>query len=222
MALALLVEDDLELVLQARVAGRGLDEEAVELRLRERERPLVLHRVLGREEQERLPQRTRDAVNGHLPLGHRLQHRRLGLRHRAVDLVHENRGREDGTRAELELACLLVVDGEARNVVRLKVGRALDARVDAALDAACDRACEDGLRRPRHVLEENVALAGKGGEHELDLLVLTAHDRLEVREEARGDLDRGVGRLAHASSVGAPTVRRNDAVAREVGRQFAR
>jgi len=94
--------------------------------------------------------------------------------------------------------------------------------VDAALDAARDRACEDGLRRPRHVLEENVALAGKGGEHELDLLVLTAHDRLEVRKEARGDLDRGVGRLAHASSVGAPTVRRNDAVAREVSGQFAR
>jgi hypothetical protein len=55
MAVALLV-DDLQLLVGRRVAERGLEEEAVELRLRQRERALVLDRVLGREQQERIGQ----------------------------------------------------------------------------------------------------------------------------------------------------------------------
>ena len=50
---ALLLED-LQLVVDARVAERRLQEEAVELRLGEREGALVLDRVLGRDEQERV------------------------------------------------------------------------------------------------------------------------------------------------------------------------
>ena len=46
-----------ELVLLARVAERGLQEEAVELRLGQRERPLLLDRVLGGEQEERVGQR---------------------------------------------------------------------------------------------------------------------------------------------------------------------
>ena len=72
----------------------------------------------------------------------------------------------------------------------------------ATLDAAGDRACEHRLRRARHVFEEDVPAAGERGEDELDLLGLAVHDRLEVGEEAGGDLDRGVGRVAHGSSTG--------------------
>ena len=48
-----LVVVDQQLVVEGRIPQRRLEEEAVELRLGERERPLVLDRVLGREEQER-------------------------------------------------------------------------------------------------------------------------------------------------------------------------
>ena len=52
-----LLADDLHLFVDARVAQIGLEEEAVELRLRERERALLLDRVLGGEQQEGVGQR---------------------------------------------------------------------------------------------------------------------------------------------------------------------
>ena len=111
--LAPLRAEDRELVLGARVAERRPQEEAVELRLREREGALVLERVLGREHEERLGQAARHAVDGDLPLRHRLEQRRLRLRHRAVDLVDEHDVREHRPRPELELARALVVDAES-------------------------------------------------------------------------------------------------------------
>ncbi len=65
MGVALLGQDA-ELVVDARVAERSAEEEAVELRLGERERALVLDRVLGREQEERVRQLTRHAVDGDL------------------------------------------------------------------------------------------------------------------------------------------------------------
>ncbi len=70
-----------------------------------------------------------------------------------------------------------------------------------ALDAARDRPCEDGLGGARHIFEEDVAPAGECGEDELDLLVLAADHRLEVLEEAGGDVDGRVGRAAHPARV---------------------
>ena len=70
-----------------------------------------------------------------------------------------------------------------------------------ALDAARDRACEDGLGGAGHVFEEDVTLARECGEDELDLLVLATDDRLQVRQEAGGDVDGRVGRAAHPARV---------------------
>src|SRR4249919_628231 len=68
-----LVGEDAELVVDARVPERRSQEEAVELRFRQRECPLVLDRVLGREEKERVRQLPGHAVDRHLPLGHSLE-----------------------------------------------------------------------------------------------------------------------------------------------------
>ncbi len=187
----LLVEDR-QLVFDAGIAERGLQEEAVELGLRQRERALVLDRVLGGEQQKGVGQLTRDAVHGHLALGHGLEQRRLRLRRRAVHLVDEHDVREDRPGPELEVARPLVEDREARDVRRLEVRRALDARRGRALDGARDRAGEDGLRRARHVLEQHVATARHRREHELDLLALAEHDGLDVGKEAVGYVDRTV------------------------------
>ena len=113
MAEALLLEDP-PLLEHAGIAERGAKQEAVELRLGQRERALVLDRVLGREQEERVGELERHPVDGHLPLGHRLEQRRLRLRRRAVDLVDEEDVREDRARAELEVARLLVEDRHAR------------------------------------------------------------------------------------------------------------
>ena len=125
MAVQLIVEDA-QLVLGVRIAERGPQQEPVELRLWERERPLLLDRVLGRDQKERIGETTRNAVDRHLLLGHRLEQRRLRLGQRPVHLVDEEDVREHRTGAKLELARLRVPDREAGDVGRLEVGRALD------------------------------------------------------------------------------------------------
>ncbi len=196
MRVALLGEDP-QLVLDARVAERGAEEEAVELGLGQRERALVLDRVLGREQQEGVRQLSRDAVDRHLLLGHRLEQRGLRLRSRPVDLVDEDDVREDRAGPELEPARLLVEDREPGDVRRLEIRRALDPLRDRALDAPCDRPREHGLRRARDVLEQDVAVAGERGEHELDLAALPVDDGLDVVDETIRD-----GSLARAKRSG--------------------
>src|SRR5919108_1573536 len=198
-----LVPHDVQLVVAPGIAERRPDEEAVELRFGQRKRAFELDRVLRRQHDERLRQLAGDAVDRHLALGHRLEQGRLGLRHRAVDLVDENHVREDRSRPELEVAILLVPDREPRDVSRLEVRRALDSRRLGAGDRLCDRAREDGLRGSRHILEQDVALAGDGGEHELDLVALASNRELDVVEQAPGNLD-GVFELLVCALGGRP------------------
>ena len=186
---ASLLAHDPELLLLVGVAERRLQEEAVELRLGERERAFLLDRVLGRDQQEGRHELARHAVDRHLTLCHCFEQRGLRLRHRAVDLVDEHDVREDRPGPELEVARLLVVDREPGDVGRLKVRRALDACADRTFDALGDRAREHGLRRAGDVLEEHVAARRERGEHEPDLLALPVDDRLDVREQACGDVD---------------------------------
>ena len=79
------------------------DQEAVELRSGSGNVPSCSIGFSVASDEERLRQQTRVAVDRHLPLRHRLQQRRLRLRHRAVDLVDEQDVREDGPGPELEL-----------------------------------------------------------------------------------------------------------------------
>ena len=65
----------------------ALEEEPVELRLRERIRALLLDRVLRGEDEKRVRERQRVVPDRHLALLHRFEERRLHLRGRAVDLV---------------------------------------------------------------------------------------------------------------------------------------
>jgi hypothetical protein len=83
-----------DLVVAARQVHRQLELEPVELRLRQRVGALVLHRVLGGGDDERVGEGVAHAVHGDLPLLHRLQQRRLRLRRGAVDLVGEQEVRE--------------------------------------------------------------------------------------------------------------------------------
>ena len=146
--------------LGGRIAEREPDHEAVDLRLGQRIRALVLDRVLGREDQERPRQLVRHRVDGDVALLHALEQARLRLRRRAVDLVDEHDVGEDRTRPELEARLTLVVDLGADDVGRQEVGRALHAR-ELAVDRPRQRAGQRRLADARVVLDEDVAL----GEH---------------------------------------------------------
>jgi hypothetical protein len=183
-----LVTNDLELLVDLGIAEGHPEEEAVELGLGQRERALELDRVLRREHHEGLGQLAGDAVGRHLALGHRLEQGGLRLGHRPVDLVDEDDVGEDRPGTELEVPELLVPDRQAGDIRGLKVGRALNARRLGILDRQCDCARQHRLRRSRHVLEEDMALAGEGGEHELDLLTLAAHGEFDVVEDALRDV----------------------------------
>ena len=86
---------DVELFFLGRVADHDVEHEPVELRFGQRIGPLLLDRVLGRQHEERVGQLVPLAADGHLPLLHRLEQRRLGLGRGAVDLVGQHDVGED-------------------------------------------------------------------------------------------------------------------------------
>ena len=200
----LLVEDD-DLLDRLRVAEAQAEHEPVELGLGQRERALVLDRVLGGDDQERIGHRVGRAVDRRLALFHALQQRGLRLRRRAVDLVGEHDLAEDRARPELEFLRLLVVDRQPGDVRGEQVRGELDPPEGAA-EAPGDGLGEDRLARPRDILDEEVAAAQQRDQGEADLVVLADDDALDVGEHlVAGFLD-----LAHRplSQARAPRWRR--------------
>ena len=96
--------DDGQLVAEVRVVDDHLHHEAVDLRLRERVRPLSLDRVLRREDEERVGDRVGGRTDRHLALLHDLEERRLHLGGSAVDLVGEEEVAEHGPELDVEVA----------------------------------------------------------------------------------------------------------------------
>ena len=85
------------------------------------ERALVLDRVLGRDDEERVGHHVGRPVDRRLALLHALEQGGLGLRRRPVDLVGQDDLAHDRARPELELLGLLVVDRQAGHVGREQV-----------------------------------------------------------------------------------------------------
>ena len=144
-----------------RVGQRHLDlqHETIELRLGQRERALMLDRVLRRHHHERLGQLVRHAGGGHLVLGHRLEQRRLHLGRRAVDLVDQHQRVEDRAFDIFERALVGPEYGGAGEIGRHQVGRALDA-CERRVQPLCEKLHGARLRQPGRALDEQVA----GGE----------------------------------------------------------
>ena len=177
----LLVEDD-DLLDRLRVAQAEAEHEPVELGLGQRERALVLDRVLGGDDEERVGHRVGRAVDRRLALLHALEQGGLGLGRRPVDLVGEDDLAEDRPGPELELLGLLVVDRQPGHVRGQQVRRELDPPEGAA-EAPRDGLGEHGLAGARHVLDQEVAAAQQGHQGEADLVVLAHDDALDVGED---------------------------------------
>ncbi len=162
-------------------------EEAVELRLRKRKRPLRLDRVLRRDDEERLGKGVRLSVDGHLRLRHAFEQGGLSARRRAVDLVGEQNVGKDGARAKHELLRLLVVNGEPRDVRRQKVRSELDA-FEMECQASRERPREHRLAGAGNVLDQEMTFAEQGHERELDHVRLPDDHALHVGFDALDEL----------------------------------
>src|SRR6478672_333019 len=93
-----------------------LQQETVQLRFGKLIGALVLDGVLGGGDDERVGKRTWLTFDADLPLLHRLEQRRLGLRRGPVDFVGQQQVGEDRTRVELEFGRAGVVDQRAGDI----------------------------------------------------------------------------------------------------------
>jgi hypothetical protein len=145
-----------------------LEEEAIELRLGQGIRPLVLDRILRGEDREIARQCMALAVDGDRALLHRLEERRLRLRRRAVDLVAEQEVGEDRAVAEREAAFVRTEHARARDVGGHQVGRELHAGV-ARAERGRERADEQRLRHAGRAFHQAVSAGQDRHERGLDL-----------------------------------------------------
>ena len=139
----------------------------------------MLDGVLRREDEERLGQRARLALDRDLALGHRLEERGLRARRGAVHLVGEDDLGEDRAGTEEERAVGGAVDRAAEDVGRQEVGRELDAGERGA-ERARERLRQRRLAGAGDVLEQDVPAGEDGGEDALDGLVGAADRGAEV------------------------------------------
>src|SRR6266508_2628184 len=189
---------DLDLLLPRRIADVNFEEEPVHLRLREGVRAFVLDRVLRRHDEERAVEAERLALQGRLPLLHRLEERGLRLRRCAVDLVRKEDVREQGPAAQDELPRLALEDVRARDVRGQEVRCELHA-TEREPEARREGLRDERLREPRHVLDEQVSVAEERPEDPLEHPALPDDDRLDRIEERGSDLRDGGDLHFHAS-----------------------
>ncbi len=177
-----------------RVIQANAQHEAVELRIRQRIGPGQFHRILRRDDEERIRQFARGAVDGDLLFGHRLEQGALRFRRRAVDLVGQHELGEQGPRVELERAALALVHAHADNVGGQHVGRELDA-LEGKVQGRRQRMCQRGLADAGQVFDQQVPAGKDAGEGEAYLCGLAEDDAVDLglRTLERG-AECGIGR----------------------------
>ena len=171
--------DDVAEVAERRVVDLQFEQEAVELRLRQRVGAVHFERVLGGQHQERQVQLVLGAGHRHRLLLHGFEQRRLGFRRRAVDLVGEHHVAEDRTGLEGEVALPGLVFEDhagADDVGRHQVGGELDAR-EVKVQGGAEALHQQRLAQPGHAFQKGMAAAQQAGEQAVDD-VAVPHDGL--------------------------------------------
>ena len=180
--------EDLHHVIGGGERNQRLEQEAVELGLRQRIGPFLFDRVLGRHHQKGPGQGMGLAAEGDPLLLHRLEQGRLGLRGGAVDLVGQDQVGEDRAFVELEV----VADQHlgAEDVGRHQVGSELDPP-ELDIEHPAQGRQELGLAEARHAFQKHVSFAERGRQHGVDQLALADDHLCRLRP---GRL-RGAGRI---------------------------
>ena len=191
-AVLLVGREQVHLDLRRRVADLDADHEPVELRLGQGKRAGEVVRVLRRDDEERVGQGNRLAVDADLALVHGLEQRRLGAGAGAVDLVGQEDVAEDRPLSQLEVGAALVVDRDAEDVAGQEVTGELDAP-EIAADGAGQGASEGRLAHTGHVLDQQMTAAKQRHERKLDHIGFALERPFDGRSQSGEDRRRLVG-----------------------------
>src|SRR2546427_3746531 len=179
--------EDLDLLLPRGIADVNLQQEPIDLGLRERIRALVLDRILRRDHEKRPVQRERLALQCRLAFLHRLEQGGLGLRRGAVNLIREEDVREDRAASEDEVAGLAVEHVGPRDVRGQQVRRELDA-TEREAQARRERFRDQRLRQPGDILDQEMTIAEDRPEDPFEDGALADDHGLDRVEEVAADL----------------------------------
>ncbi len=177
--------DDLRQVLEGRELHAQLEEEPVELRLRQRIRPLHLDRILGGQDEEGQGQRVGRPRDGDRAFLHAFEQRGLCLGRGPVDLIGEKDVGEDRAPLELEvLPARLVLDNHvgAYDVAGHEVGRELYAR-EGQIETLGQGLDEESLAETGDAFEEHVSAGEEAGKHVVDHVVMADDDLADLAAE---------------------------------------
>ena len=189
------MEGQAHLVHRVGVADARRHGEAVELAFDQREGAALRVRVLRGDDQVRLGQRPRLAVDADLALLHRLEQRRLRARWRAVELVHQHDVSEDRTGPEIPRPGIGHEDRHAGDVRREQVGVALDPR-QLGTEGDGQRPGQHRLADARHVLDEEVTARERGHCRRHQRAAAAEDDLFEIVHQCLAQRDRAV-QIAH-------------------------
>ena len=156
-------------------------QEPVQLRLGQRKGSHLILRILRGDDEERLGQRHRLAVERHLMLFHGLEQRALRLRRRTVDFVGQHQLREYRAALEPELAGFAVEDRDAEHVGGQQVAGELHA-LKRQTQGLGDGVRQGGLAHPRNVLDQQMSARQQAGQTQANLRILAEDHSIDLGE----------------------------------------
>ncbi len=158
--------------LAARVIDQDLEHEPIDLRLRQRVRPLVIYGILSRKHEERIREPVRCVADRDLPFLHGFEKGALYLGGRSIDLIRKENVCEHGTTPNDELAGRTLVHKRPDEIRGQEIGRELDARkrhTNGFGECSGGKSlCEAG-----HTLEQHMSASQEADEQPLDESFLT-------------------------------------------------
>ncbi len=177
--------DDGDLVVLGQVVDRNVEHEPVELGFRQRIRAFHLDGILRGEDEERLAEPVADAGRSHVVFLHCLEHGRLRLGRRAVDLIGQDHIGEDGPFDERHrpLVVGLLEDLGARDIGGHQVRRELDPP-EPQIEQFRQRFDQQGLRQARRAGQQAVSPRKHGNQQMLDHVLLADDHLREFRPDA--------------------------------------
>ena len=110
IAMLLMALQNLQFIIQRRIAHRYLHQETIELSLGQAIGSFLLHGVLGGKDGIEIAHLVGNAIDAHLSLFHHLEECRLRLGRCTVDFIYQNNVGEDGALMELKLLGLDIED----------------------------------------------------------------------------------------------------------------
>ena len=171
--------DQLHLLLGGGIAHIDAQREPVQLCLRQGIGPVVLDRVLGGDDHERVAHRVGPAFDGDLAFAHALEQCALRAGRGAVDLIGEQDMAEDRAGAEGESAVLGRVDHAPDDIGREQVRRELDP-MEVAGDGLGKGLAQSCLAHAGDVLDQDVSPGAERGDDQLGGVCLALDDAVKV------------------------------------------